>query len=66
MSVNSFRTRKCEDFEIVDANTKVVGHIRLKPSGVLLLPFNGKDWYGWPKKIRHIHGARSQKATKVS
>jgi hypothetical protein len=46
MSVNCFRPRKFEDFEIVDSNTKVVGHIRVKPSGVLWSPSNGKDWYG--------------------
>lgn len=46
MSVNSFRPRKYEDHEIVDASNKVVGHIRVKPSGVLWSPKNGKDWYG--------------------
>ena len=46
MSVNSFRPRKYEDFEIVDGNSKVVGHIRVKPSGILWSPKNGKDWYG--------------------
>lgn len=50
MSVNSFRPRKFEDFEIVDADRKVVGHIRVKPSGVLWSPSNGKDWYGIPLK----------------
>jgi hypothetical protein len=46
MSVNSFRPRKFEDFEIVDADFKVVGHIRVKPSGVLWSPSNGKVWHG--------------------
>jgi hypothetical protein len=46
MSVNSFRPRKFEDHEIVDSNGKVVGHIRVKPSGILWSPKNGKDWYG--------------------
>ena len=46
MSVNSFRPRKYEDHEIVDDDNKVVGHIRVKPSGVLWSPKNGKDWYG--------------------
>ena len=46
MSVNSFRPRKFEDHEIVDGSGKVVGHIRIKPSGVLWSPKNGKDWYG--------------------
>jgi len=46
MAVNSFRPRKYEDHEIVDANNQVVGHIRVKPSGVHWSPKNGKDWYG--------------------
>jgi hypothetical protein len=46
MSVNSFRPRKFEDFEIVDDDNKVVGHIRVKPSGVLWAPSNAKIWYG--------------------
>jgi hypothetical protein len=46
MSVNNFRPRKFEDFEIVDGVQKVVGHIRVKPSGVLWAPANSKLWYG--------------------
>jgi hypothetical protein len=46
--VNSFRPKKYEDHEIVDADSKVVGHIRVKPSGILWSPRNGKDWYGVP------------------
>ncbi len=46
MSVNNFRPRKFEDHEIVDENNKVVGHIRVKPSGVLWAPSNAKVWYG--------------------
>jgi hypothetical protein len=46
MAVNSFRPRKFEDFEIVDDENKVVGHIRVKPSGVLWAPSNAKVWYG--------------------
>lgn len=46
MSTNSFRPRKFEDHEIVDSKNKVVGHIRVKPSGLLWSPKNGKDWYG--------------------
>ncbi len=48
MSTNSFRPRKFEDHEIVDVEKKVVGHIRVKPSGILWSPKNGKDWYGVP------------------
>lgn len=46
MSTNAFRPRKFEDFEIVDEKHHVVGHIRVKPSGVLWAPSNGKAWYG--------------------
>jgi len=46
VAVNSFRPKKFEDFEIVDGNEKVVGHIRVKPSGVLWAPSNAKVWYG--------------------
>ena len=48
MATNSFRPKKFEDHEIVDANGKVVGHIRVKPSGVLWAPANSKTWYGIP------------------
>jgi hypothetical protein len=46
MAVNSFKPAKFEDHTIVDADNKVVGHVRVKPSGVLWSPKNGKDWYG--------------------
>lgn len=46
MATNSFRPRKFEDHEIVDANKKVVGYVRVKPSGILWSPKGGKDWYG--------------------
>ena len=46
MSVKSFRPRKFEDFEIVDDENRVVGHIRVKPSGVLWAPSAAKIWYG--------------------
>ena len=48
MSSNNFRPRKFEDFEIVDGKKRVVGHIRVKPSGVLWAPANSKIWYGVP------------------
>ncbi len=46
MATNSFRPRKYEDHEIVDDKNKVIGHVRVKPSGILWSPKNGKDWYG--------------------
>ena len=51
MSVNNFRPRKFEDFEIVDASAFVVGHIRVKPSGVLWAGPNSKVWYGVSLKV---------------
>jgi len=46
VSVNSFRPRKFEDFEIVNDDNRVIGHIRVKPSGVLWAPTDAKMWYG--------------------
>jgi hypothetical protein len=46
MSVNRFQPRKFEDFHIVDDDNRVVGRIRVKPSGVLWAPTNAKVWYG--------------------
>lgn len=46
MAVNSFRPRKFEDFEIIDEADKVVGHIRVKPSGICWAPVNAKKWFG--------------------
>ena len=44
--VNAFRPRKFHDHVIVNSTGNVVGHIRVKPSGVLWSPSNGKVWYG--------------------
>ena len=46
MATNSFRPKKFEDHEIVDGAGKVVGHIRVKPSGVMWAPSNSQIWYG--------------------
>ncbi len=46
MSVNNFRPKKFEDFEIIDDALKVVGHVRVKPSGICWAPSNAKVWYG--------------------
>jgi hypothetical protein len=46
MANNSFRSKKFEDHVIVNSDGKVVGHIRIKPSGVLWAPANSKTWYG--------------------
>jgi len=44
--VNSFSPSKVQDTTIVDTDGKTVGHVRLKPSGVLWAPSNSKVWYG--------------------
>lgn len=56
MAVNSFRPKKFEDFEIVDGGSKVVGHVRIKPSGILWAPANAKVWYGisLPDFAKHL------------
>jgi len=46
MSVNSFAPRNFEDFVIVNEDEKVVGHIRVKPSGVLWARSKAKGWFG--------------------
>jgi hypothetical protein len=48
MSTNSFKPRKFEDLTIVDDTGLTVGHLRIKPSGVLWAPKNAKVWYGVP------------------
>jgi hypothetical protein len=46
MSTNRFSPEKFHDFRIVDGNGAVVGHIRIKPSGVHWAPKDAKLWYG--------------------
>ena len=46
MSVNSFASRKFEDFQILDSNGASVGKIRVKPSGVLWAPRGSHTWFG--------------------
>ncbi len=46
MSTNRFSPEKFHDFTIVDDNNLVVGHIRIKPSGIHWSPSNAKKWYG--------------------
>ena len=43
--VNAFSPSKVQDTTIVDNDGKTVGHVRLKPSGVLWAPSNSKVWY---------------------
>lgn len=46
MSVNKFSPEKFYDYKIVDDKNLVVGHIRIKPSGVHWAPKNSRKWYG--------------------
>jgi hypothetical protein len=46
MSLNVFKPRKYEDFEILDDNGNKVGEVRVKPSGVLWKPKHARDWFG--------------------
>ncbi len=46
MSKNNFRPEKFYDFEIVDEKSRVVGKIRIKPSGILWKSKGSRDWLG--------------------
>jgi len=48
MSLKKFRLSKFADFEIVsdDKHQEVIGHIRVKPSGILWAPVDAKVWHG--------------------
>ena len=43
---NKFEPSKYHDHRIVAEDGTVVGHIRVKPSGVLWSPKSAKVWYG--------------------
>ena len=46
MATNNFFPAKYQDHTIVDGTGKIVGHVRVKPSGMLWAPVNSKVWYG--------------------
>jgi hypothetical protein len=46
MSVNNFRPRKFEDFEILNAAGEKVGEIRVKPSGICWAGKGAHRWLG--------------------
>jgi hypothetical protein len=48
MSTNRFTPEKHYDFCIIDDAGSVVGHVRVKPSGIHWAPKNSKKWYGVP------------------
>lgn len=48
MSTNSFTPEKYYDFCIIDDAKSVVGHMRVKPSGIHWAPKNSKKWYAVP------------------
>ena len=43
---NRFQPSKFHEHKIVSSSGSVVGHIRVKPSGVLWAPKGAKTWYG--------------------
>lgn len=43
---NHFQPSKFHDHRIVTSSGTVVGHIRVKPSGLLWAPKGAKTWYG--------------------
>jgi len=46
VSRKQFASRKFEDCEILDGKTKnKIGHIRVKPSGVLWAPKSAQKWF---------------------
>lgn len=42
---NSFRAATSQDFTIVDPDNRVVGHLRVKPNGVLWRPRDRQRWH---------------------
>jgi hypothetical protein len=65
VSVNNFRPRKFEDHEIIDGDNKVVGHVRVKPSGILWAPASSKVWYGIPlEAFAHFMELKGKKQKK--
>ena len=65
MSTNRFNPEKFHDFTIVDDDSQVVGHIRVKPSSVLWAPKNSKLWHGISldrfSSLMEEHGRRQSK-----
>jgi len=46
MAKNSFKPQKFYDFEIMDNSNKMVGKIRVKPSGILWSPKGSHKFLG--------------------
>ena len=45
MSVNQFKPRKFEDFEILDGAGNKIGEVRVKASGILWGPKGSHKWF---------------------
>jgi hypothetical protein len=43
---NQFEPAKFQQFTIINEQHETIGHVRLKPSGVLWAPKNAKKWFG--------------------
>ncbi len=65
MSTNSFRLGKFADFEIVDAQEEVVGHVRVKPNGILWAAKGSRVWHGLTLdkfgELAEQHGKKQKK-----
>ncbi len=65
MAGNDFKPKKFEDHEIVDAEGKKVGEIRVKPSGILWAPKGSHEFYGVRlddfAKFMEAHGTKQKK-----
>ena len=46
MPGNKFDWPKHEDFGVLSVSNEVVGHIRIKPSGILWCPKGKHSWHG--------------------
>ena len=64
-AVKSFKPKKFEDFEIVDAEQHTVGWIRVQPSAVKWAPKDAKVWYAVLldkfTKFMEANGTRTKK-----
>jgi hypothetical protein len=65
VSTNRFSPEKFYDFCIVNPKGRVVGHIRVKPSGIHWAPKDAKRWYGISirtfGKWMEVNGTRKSK-----
>ncbi len=62
---NRFQPSKFHEHKIVTSSGAVVGHIRVKPSGVLWAPKGAKVWFGLSiKKFNELMEREGKKQNK--